>query len=701
MLACLGSSTAAPPAWWATRGATNANPPDDFAAVNQGQLKHFTQKAVQELNARIPGGAGSELNGLVNGWVQAYQTGGYNATNPLQADFDAMNSGQLKWIASKVHARLVEIKYEDAVPAWLVQNPATDHQLVNLGQLKTVFNFDLSAPHGQLPAWWQKYYFNGQTGIDPNGDDDGDWLSNLQELTFGSSPADSDTDDNGIPDYEEPALIAAGQAAAGENTYAPVIDWWGHTRALVYNYSSGNGSLFTAAYWDGSLGGSSESSVRRALGGLHGTLNSTVAFPPDKSTGPNYMYPISSFCTTSANSDFVTHHDKQVRMFASSPAATAITRQLMVLRYLDYNSDIPGSIEAYSFTIPAKGIVSPPQFFGQDYVPADRAYQFLDFYTPRFQGSTEQGWDDTGLNTWCAVNVAEATTAQLALSVPSPAWPLLEIVVPSAYAAYISLSEHALPLADGRFKITGIAPTGPAGAEIVLRLKSDPTKVFATMKVRVFEKRIVPVTIYRIYDSRNQQTEFSSGITNAQIIAGLNSTYLNQGNIHFAENGASNTYDIRYDKSQSVHVELPVTYFINGKFPESNSRTVLNLVKKGQYGHPIPARLLIIVARNIYDANTLGFTPVKNPSSVHRGCFIGSGVDLNVTPHEAGHALELADKAVGQGESHDHGLWPKSFASDPRLMRWGLMYDAVSLQTIPWLRQEDWTKSNTEALILK
>ncbi|MEO7101167.1 MAG: hypothetical protein ABI162_17575 [Luteolibacter sp.] len=200
LLASLVSASATPPAWWASRGATDAYPPNDGAAANQGQLKQFTQKAVQEFNARMPGGAGADLNGLVNGWVQAYQAGGYNATNFLPADFEAMTSGQLKWIANKIHARLVFAKYEDAPPAWLVQNPATDKQLVNLGQLKTVFNFDLTVPTGQLPEWWQKFYFNGQTGYDPTGDDDGDGLTNAQELTLGTNPNNPDADGDGMPD---------------------------------------------------------------------------------------------------------------------------------------------------------------------------------------------------------------------------------------------------------------------------------------------------------------------------------------------------------------------------------------------------------------------------------------------------------------------------------------------------------------------
>ncbi|GAA5126806.1 hypothetical protein JIN84_09405 [Luteolibacter yonseiensis] len=205
LITSVASSVAAPPAWWASRGATDSNTRADQAPVTQGQLKGFTQKAVQELNARIPGGAGSELNGLVAGWVLAYQSGGYNATNRLPADYQAMNLGQLKWIAGKIHERLVFAKYETAAPAWLVQNESTDKLLANLGQLKTVFNFDLTAPSGQLPLWWQRFYFDGQTDINPAGDDDYDGLTNINEYLHQLLPLARDTDGDDLPDGWEVA----------------------------------------------------------------------------------------------------------------------------------------------------------------------------------------------------------------------------------------------------------------------------------------------------------------------------------------------------------------------------------------------------------------------------------------------------------------------------------------------------------------
>src|ERR1700678_2831991 len=62
------------PAWWSSRGAVHAPVvttndgvvstnyvPNDYDAVTQGQLKQFTARAVDEMNANLPGGAGTNL----------------------------------------------------------------------------------------------------------------------------------------------------------------------------------------------------------------------------------------------------------------------------------------------------------------------------------------------------------------------------------------------------------------------------------------------------------------------------------------------------------------------------------------------------------------------------------------------------------------------------------------------------------------
>ena len=154
------------PGWWNSDGAvltpvvvTNSGivttnyAPNDYAVANQGQLKQFTVAAVSELNARLTnsGGAGPALSNLVYGWQQDYATNGYatNTANPYRpykpSDFQAINVGQLKYIASLVYGQLDQAGYAGLYPSWITQNTTTDNSAANLGQLKEVFNFDLTA----------------------------------------------------------------------------------------------------------------------------------------------------------------------------------------------------------------------------------------------------------------------------------------------------------------------------------------------------------------------------------------------------------------------------------------------------------------------------------------------------------------------------------------------------------------------------
>ena len=88
---------ASDPTWWAARGVKNGNSANDYAAVNQGQVKHFVAAAVAELNAQVPGGAGDSLNNLVNGWSKPTAQ-----TN----DYAAVNLGQLKSVTLPIYDRL-------------------------------------------------------------------------------------------------------------------------------------------------------------------------------------------------------------------------------------------------------------------------------------------------------------------------------------------------------------------------------------------------------------------------------------------------------------------------------------------------------------------------------------------------------------------------------------------------------------------
>jgi len=140
MLACSAllmiSAYATAPGWWASSHATNGYTRQDSAVVNQGQLKQFTTRAAYYLTTNFPAGAGSNLNTMVSNWIS-----NYTPNNP--SDYQAVNVGQLKYIANIVWSQLVVGGYTNEVPLWISTN-STDYNLATIGQLKTVFNFDLT-----------------------------------------------------------------------------------------------------------------------------------------------------------------------------------------------------------------------------------------------------------------------------------------------------------------------------------------------------------------------------------------------------------------------------------------------------------------------------------------------------------------------------------------------------------------------------
>jgi len=183
------------PAWWTSRGAVNpALGTNDYSVVTQGQLKRFTQKAVDELNSNLPGGAGSDLNAMVSNWTAEYTTNGYNATNHPPADLKAMTVGQVKYVASKIWAQLAAYNFTNDAPTWLVTN-AGDSSLAVIGQVKTAFDFDLStnttigdSDSNGLADWWEMYYF-GHLGNNPSAlAPSGDGYTILQEYQMGNNP---------------------------------------------------------------------------------------------------------------------------------------------------------------------------------------------------------------------------------------------------------------------------------------------------------------------------------------------------------------------------------------------------------------------------------------------------------------------------------------------------------------------------------
>lgn len=417
--------------------------------------------------------------------------------------------------------------------------------------------------------------------------------------------------------------------------------------------------------------------------------------------------------------EYLLHSEAQVSLKATEEVGVTTQKQLMLVKwvnaYSDYNypggTPPPTVIEAYGFSIPAHARLSLPQTFGADYSPGGPPNHITrEFHSPDFKkvGDDEKGWDTTGTDLWRGLAKDETTSVRL-VGFPEKRKVVLDLLEIAAIegAGNVTLSGQTLPLSGDTFQIKGNSATSEEGARIVLRLAAEPHTIFASMRVHVFEKQEVPVTIYRIYDSRDPGTEFSGGPSDADIIAKMNETYLQQGNIHFYDNGSSSTYDIGYDKSGWPHVPLPanIHYFINDHLNQLLVAPAWEMTRKGIYGKPAPAKIMIYVVKNFEDSNVLGFTSAIDPSptstTLARGCFVHLAAPISTYAHEMGHAIGLSTQKVGQAGSHDHGPWPSSFNAQLPF-KTSLMYDHHDpIRSTLWTRREDWWKATKTSEILK
>jgi hypothetical protein len=181
------ATSSAQPAWWAAQGVTTTQPADDYAVANIGQMKSLAVSAIREIDARraLSGGAGSALNGLMNTWFAAPSSG------QVRDDFAALNQGQLKTVAAQFY------DYLGITRPWSASSSDDDnYALVNLGQLKYVFSFSISSDidsdsDGLLDSWEAAWF--GGLSMSGTGNQDGDALSNRAENLAGSNPSQAAT----------------------------------------------------------------------------------------------------------------------------------------------------------------------------------------------------------------------------------------------------------------------------------------------------------------------------------------------------------------------------------------------------------------------------------------------------------------------------------------------------------------------------
>ena len=156
------------PSWWVARGiiATNTNTNyNDFAAINQGQVKWLATKTAAELSEDLQhiGGADSNIDAMV---------ASFSPTN----NYLPVNAGQLKNVAQPFYDRLCELGLTNCYPAgaclpypWSsLPTPQNDFLMANVGQAKYLFSFNFAA------------------------DSDGDGIPDIIERDIGSNPYVSD-----------------------------------------------------------------------------------------------------------------------------------------------------------------------------------------------------------------------------------------------------------------------------------------------------------------------------------------------------------------------------------------------------------------------------------------------------------------------------------------------------------------------------
>lgn len=132
------------PAWWYNHDliVTNAVV-NDFAPVNQGQLKNIAWAAYKEMEKLYGGTNGTAGAGFV-------LTATNNANNYLP-----VNIGQAKAIVTNFYDRM-KMDYPWLNPT----NSVNDFAMANIGQIKNLFSFDPLKDDNDngIPDWWEEFY---------------------------------------------------------------------------------------------------------------------------------------------------------------------------------------------------------------------------------------------------------------------------------------------------------------------------------------------------------------------------------------------------------------------------------------------------------------------------------------------------------------------------------------------------------------
>lgn len=139
LLTCAAASSVqaqSAPAWWTSRSvlASGASA-DDYAVINQGQVKHLVVAAAAEVASKLGASSASYWTALTS-TISAWQSSSATAD-----DYAAVSVGQLKAIALPFYQRLKDAGKIGALPSWATTAGSDDYASANIGQAKALFAF--------------------------------------------------------------------------------------------------------------------------------------------------------------------------------------------------------------------------------------------------------------------------------------------------------------------------------------------------------------------------------------------------------------------------------------------------------------------------------------------------------------------------------------------------------------------------------
>ena len=184
-----GALTGTMPEWWVRNQVLIPNgQADDFAALNQGQLKHLMKAASAEMLIVL--GAGNSIP------PPAVNT-------PSADDFAVVTFGQLKAAVKPYYSKLVTNGQLGELPTWLESVDADDFAVANIGQAKNAFSFAI-LPLPQIPdpaVTEEEIPSNEQPGNQTGGN------SSLVSSSQASTPLESACSKAGLRVYSTLDLI--------------------------------------------------------------------------------------------------------------------------------------------------------------------------------------------------------------------------------------------------------------------------------------------------------------------------------------------------------------------------------------------------------------------------------------------------------------------------------------------------------------